>query len=91
MPAPGGDDRVTPTDVVRLVVSKYQLPADVCWSHTVADLLLMMQPPESRTTTTDNPLEQRIILADLDRRLSLLDTLTLEERIELADWKQQLM
>lgn len=91
MPDTGTPPRITPHDVVRLVVQKFEYPADRCWEMTIGDLLLMVQDRDSSSLTTDSPLQQRVMCQEFDRRAKLRDTLTLSERIELENWKHQLM
>src|SRR5437899_943372 len=79
----GTSPRITPHDVVRLVVQKFEYPADRCWDMTIGDLLLMMQDRGPSSLTTDSPMQQRVMCLDFDRRQQLRDSLTLNERIEL--------
>lgn len=77
-------------ELVSAVVREYRLPADRCWQMTVRDLCLMIRQPEERQRATDTT-SQYLMCVESDRRRELREKLSVEERIELEDFKLALM
>lgn len=85
------NDRFSIHELVVTAVSKFQIPASDVWGMTVADILLSLREPEAKGGMVTNALEQRLACLQADRRWELLDKLTLDQRVELAQWKAELM
>jgi hypothetical protein len=78
-------------EVVRAVVHKYEMSADAIWDMCIPDLFLMLKPPEEATTTTTDRGEQIAMCIMLDERIQALAALSIDERVELEQWKYDLM
>lgn len=93
MPAtPTSTDRVTIHDLVRKVVYRRKLAPARVWRWTLADICMVLRgDTDQDATTTDSKAEQLRLCRELDERLALMNRLTVEQRIELEDWKSRLM
>lgn len=67
------------------------LAVDRAWGMTLADLVLTAQPPKEETKVATDKYQQYAMLVELDERIKLRESLTLEERIELEEFKARVM
>ncbi len=76
--------------IIQSACHKYEIPASQCWDETVSDLMLMLLEPGKENEKTDSPAIQRMMCAETDKRLGLRAKLSVEQRLDLEDWKMRL-
>ncbi|WP_143392772.1 hypothetical protein [Fimbriiglobus ruber] len=77
-------------ELVRIVSHKLEIPASECWLMSVADLLLTAIPPAANNKKTfTNNAELRAWAREHDERIAMRRRLTVEQRIELERFINQ--
>ena len=78
-------------ELVHAFCLKTGFAADKAWGMTVADLVLTLLPRKEEQNHAENRIEQMVLCARIDERFKLLDDLTIQERIELENFKASVM
>ncbi len=77
--------------MVALAVHEKGVLPDRAWDMTLPDLCLLLTPPEEKWLEVSNAIEGQVICFQLQERIDLLASLTLEQRCELEELKSRLM
>ena len=82
---------MTVWELVNLLSHKLNLPADRVWEMSVGDICLTLKEPVEKVKSADHATAQKSLCLAFDERLARLKALTLEQRVELENWKAHLM
>lgn len=77
--------------MIGLAVHERNVLPDRAWDMTLPELCTLLHPPESQELEVSNNVEGFLVGALLDERIARIKALTLEERVELQEWKAYLM